>query len=112
MGPRFGPAKDARRDPRGEHAGDEALPDGAGGPIASKGMMEKAGRLAALASRNADGSFSVPSLTDPSKKYTVSADMKCGCRGFAEYPQRHPGTAPTCSHAEAAKILRARLAGQ
>jgi len=112
VGPAFGPAKDAKRDPRGEDAGDETLPDGAGGPIASKSMMEKAGRLAARTTENADGSFSVPSLTDPSKKYTVSAGMKCGCRGFAEYPQRHPGTAPTCSHAEAAKIFRARRAGQ
>ena len=112
VGPRFGPARDKVRSPRGEDAGDEELPAGEGAPVVSRAMAEKAEKLASLASRNADGSFSVPSLTDPSKKYTVSEGMKCGCRGFAEYPQRHPGTAPMCSHAEAAKIFRARRAGQ
>ena len=112
VGPKFKPTRDGKRAAPREEAGDDMQPEGAGRSMVSKSMAEKAGKLASLARENADGSFSVPSSTDPSKAYTVSADMRCECRGFAEYPHRHPGTAPTCSHAEAAKALRARRSGQ
>lgn len=107
VGPAFSANEDGRRaSPLGEGAGDETGTSGR--PIAGKAMMEKAARLSARVAQNADGSFAVPSSTDSSKSYTVSARMECGCRGFAEYPQRHPGTPPTCSHAEAVRMFVAK----
>jgi len=55
--------------------------------------------------RNADNSFQVKSGSDPSKSYRVT-ENKCECRGFRNYPARHPGSIPTCSHMEAVKLFK------
>ena len=57
---------------------------------------------------NPDGSYTVPSLSTPGKSYTVSADLKCQCKGFKKYPERYPGFVPTCSHVEAVKMRSRR----
>lgn len=58
--------------------------------------------------RNPDGSHTVPSSSDSGKSYTVSADLKCQCKGFKKYPEWYPGFVPTCSHVEAVKIYSRR----
>lgn len=102
VGPKFSRNKAHERS-----EAERAAPDERAGaprePVMSAGVAGRAGRLASSVAANADGSFSVPSLSDPGRSYTITADMKCKCRGFREYPHRHPGTAPTCSHVEAVK---------
>ena len=82
------------------------IPSGTSGEsIKSKTMRAKAEKLALSVVGNADGTFSVPSSSEPGKSYSVSAGMKCGCKGFKGYSERHPGTPPTCSHVEAVRVF-------
>ena len=65
--------------------------------VVSPNMMKRAEKIASgQFTRNGDDSFRIPSSSDPSKSYTVTKS-RCQCRGFRNYPARHPGSIPTCS---------------
>ena len=71
-------------------------------------IMERARRIASDGlERNADGSFSVPSGSDPGKSYTVT-ESHCQCQGFKMHAARNSESAPTCSHVEAVRIFTSR----
>jgi len=74
--------------------------------IVSASIMKKAEKIAkGKIIQIANGSFQIPSRTDPSKSYTVT-ETRCQCEGFKRYSGRHPGTTPTCSHIEGIKIFK------
>lgn len=100
-GPLFEPNQKRAGPPPG--AGDDGPAGTSGESVKSRNVMAKAKRLSSRVAKNPDGTFSVPSSSEPGKSYRVSADMKCACRGFASYPERHPGRPPTCSHVEAVR---------
>lgn len=102
LGPRFGTNYDVKPPAA---TPDDDPPVTSGESIKSKTMRTKAEKLAASVVGNSDGTFSVPSSSEPGKSYSISAGMECGCRGFKGYSERHPGTPPTCSHVEAVKAF-------
>lgn len=102
LGPRFGTNQ---KTVRPTAAPDDDPPSTSGESIKSNAMRARAEKLAASVVGNADGTFSVPSSSEPGKSYSVSAGMKCGCKGFRGYSERHPGTPPTCSHVEAVRVF-------
>lgn len=104
-GPAFKIEKNAKR-PRA--AFDDGPTGTSGESVKTKTVMARAKKLSSRVAKNPDGTFSVPSSSEPGKTYSVSSDMKCACRGFASYPERHPGRPPTCSHVEAVKAALLR----
>lgn len=98
-------AKSMRRDDDGDF--EPAIPEGTalGPSIASANMMRRAEEIASRPlARNGDGSLRIPSSSNPNMTYNVT-ESRCQCKGFRNYPMRHPGTHPTCSHIEAVKIF-------
>ena len=76
-----------------------------GKSIISESMMKKADRIAKKKMiKNVNGSYIIPSDSDPKKSYTVTK-TRCQCKGFKTYTSRNPGTRPTCSHIIAIKIV-------
>ena len=74
--------------------------------IISDNVRKRAMNLASgNITKNSDGSYSIPSNSDPNKSYTVT-ETRCHCKGFRGYSQRHPGHMPTCSHIEAVKMYK------
>ncbi len=74
--------------------------------VISDNMMKRAQKIAVgTINKVADGSFQIPSSSDPDKSYTVT-ETRCQCKGFRNYSARNPGTVPTCSHIEGIKILK------
>ena len=61
--------------------------------IASRGLV-----------MNADGSFKVPSGSDPNTSYVVT-ESECQCQGFRRQAASRSVSAPTCSHVEAVRIF-------
>jgi len=74
--------------------------------VISDGMMRKAKKIAkGQITKISDGSFQIPSGSDPSKSYTVT-ETRCQCKGFRNYSAIKPGTVPTCSHIEGIKLIK------
>ena len=106
VGVGFEPARSSKKSWKSAAGGGQA-----GGLAASPYVLERARRLAAdpRTARNADGTYTVPS-SSPGAAYRVTISA-CRCLGFKKHLSLNPGTAPTCSHVEAVKILeRRRLA--
>lgn len=77
--------------------------------VISDNMMKKAQKIAkGKIKQIADGSFQIPSGSDPTKSYTVT-ETRCQCKGYRHYPARNPGTVPTCSHIEGIKIYKLKI---
>lgn len=105
VGVNFKPVRSERRKNDASEPSDGQVAANLGPSRTSTAMIKKAHELANSTRSNGDGSYSVLSMSDPGKEYTVT-DAGCECRGFREYPERHPGTIPTCSHMEAVRIFR------
>lgn len=109
VGTEFGTTKSEKRENDTVRADDAPPPGELRQSLVSDSVRRKAEKLAAaLIVRNPDGSHAVPSSSNPGKSYTVSADLKCQCKGFKKYPEWYPGFVPTCSHVEAVKIYSRR----
>lgn len=114
VGADFKPARSAKRDKSMRKDDDVDSEPGIleepapGSPIASPAIMRRAKKIASgQLVRNVDGSFRIPSGSDPGRSYNVT-ESRCQCKGFRNYASRRPGTAPTCSHIEAVKIFNRR----
>ncbi|MDA7960502.1 MAG: ATP-dependent helicase [Nitrosopumilus sp.] len=106
VGAGFSPVRAERRDNSGAAAGDEEPSGQLGQSRVSAAMMKRAEELAGRHVRPiGGGTYEVGSMTDPGKTYSVTVSG-CDCRGFKDYPNRHPGTTPTCSHVEAVKLFK------
>ena len=74
-------------------------------------VMKRAREIASQGlTRNTDGSFSVPSGSDPNRSYTVT-ESDCQCQGFKRLAERRSESAPTCSHIEAVRIVTGKTGG-
>lgn len=107
LGPDFEPTASSKREPVKSSNSNDMQPPVLGKSVVSRKMRADAEKLAAgSVSRNNDGTFSVVSRSDPTKRYLVTS-VGCTCDGFRFYPHRNPGTVPTCTHVEAVKIFSA-----